>query len=125
MSRLRVCFHKNPAFPWSLATHAASALPVHLDFESVQQLKTLADAEGLASVLYATPDALFPDFKPQITSLVTDLEEEIYELAEAVTGGLPEDVEQWPTDYPLLRFLTYWRPALMEQGAYLELSQLD
>ena len=122
MSRLRICFHENPAFPWTQATHAASALPVYIDFNSAQELKAVADAEGLASVVYAAPDTLFPDFEPQRTALVSDLEEEIYELAEEVTGGLPDDVEQWPTAYPLLRFLTYWRPALMEQGAYLELS---
>ena len=124
MSRLRICFHENPAFPWDAGSYATALIPPHVDFGSGEQLKAAADAEGLAMVVYSGYESLFPDCKPQHSALTGNLEEAVYALADELVGTPEEHFEQWPAKYPLLRYLAYWRPALLEEGAYLSLSSI-
>ena len=124
MNRLRICFHENPAFPWDPGSYDTSLLRPYIDFESGEQLKAAADAEGLAAVVYSSFESLFPDCKPQRSALTGDLEEAVYALADELVGTPEDHFEQWPDGYPLLRYLAYWRLALLEEGAYLSLSSL-
>ena len=124
MSRLRIRFHENPAFPWNPVWYEDS-LPAAMDFASAEQLQAEADAEGLADIVYLGPSAFFPDCKPQKSAMTGDLEELIAEQADAVGTTPDAGNKEWPTGYPLLRFLAWWRLALMENGAYLELSVIE
>jgi len=125
MSRLRICFHENPAFPWDSGSYDTALVAPYIDFGSREQLKAAADAEGLAAVVYAGYESLFPDCKPQHSALTGDLEETVYALADDLVGTPDDHFERWPAAYPLLRFLAYWRLALLEEGAYLSLTAIS
>ena len=125
MSQLRIRFHENPAFPWDSGSYDAALVPPFIDFGSREQLKAAADAEGLATVIYSGYESLFPDCKPQNSALTGDLEATVYALADELVGAPDDHFERWPAAYPLLRFLAYWRLALLEEGAYLSLRGIS
>ena len=96
--------------------------PYCLVFSSAQQLTAAADAQGLAEMFHSGPQALFPGCQPGVSHLTADDEELIWELACEQTDG-PENAMAWPAGYGLLCFLTFWRSALMDNDAFLELSE--
>ena len=101
-----------PLAPWES--------PASLVFPSVRALQEAADAQGLRQLFYDGPDALFPDCAPGKATFGADAEELVWELACEQTEE-PEDATTWPAGYSLLQFLTFWRLALNEHGAHLEL----
>lgn len=99
---------------------AAWESPPFLVFSSVQSLRAAADAQGLQELFYDGPEALFPNCTPGKATFLADAEELVWELACDQTDE-PEDATTWPAGYSLLQFLTFWRLALNENGAHLEL----
>ena len=101
-----------PLAPWES--------PVFVTFSSVKALQDAADAQGLKALLYDGPEALFPRCEAGTAWCWADAEEEVWELASQLTQD-PDDATTWPAGYQLLCFLTFWRLALNESGAHLEL----
>jgi hypothetical protein len=99
---------------------AAWESPPSLVFSSVRALQEAADAQGLKHLFYDGPDALFPDFAAGTANFWADAEELVWELACEQTDD-PEDATTWPAGFALLQFLAFWRLALNESGAHLEL----
>lgn len=94
--------------------------PAQLVFPAIEHLKMAADAQGLQALFYVGPDALFPDCAAGTAFFWADAEEEVWELAEQQSPD-PEDARCWPPGFELLCFLTFWRLALNEPGAHLQL----
>lgn len=94
--------------------------PAQLVFPTVQFLKAAADAQGLKTLFYDGPDALFPGCTAGLAFCWADAEEEVWELANEHSPD-PEDSRCWPPHFELLCFLTFWRLGLNEPGAHLQL----
>lgn len=99
---------------------AAWESPPSLVFPSVQALQEAADAQGLKELFYDGLESLFPGCAPGKANFWADAEELVWELASDLTDD-PEDGTTWPAGYALLQFLTFWRMALNEHDAHLEL----
>ena len=95
--------------------------PAQLVFPTMQALKATADAQGIKTLFYDGPEALFPDCAAGTAIFCADAEEEVWGLAVEHSPN-PEDVRCWPPGFELLCFLTFWRLALNETGARLELA---